>query len=429
MCKTCNTGIARLAQACFVYILLTVLLSSAAALAHEEQPLAPAIEELSTWLSSNSLTHDSIPQLLNEAFAASPLSTADAEAAANLLWQNRLHFLRTERAAEMDARLIKIDNMSMPFWFKVFGDEPPGGRSLFISMHGGGGAPAAVNDGQYENQKKLYKPEEGVYLVPRAPTNSWNLWHEKHIDIFFDRLITNMIAFQNVNPDRVYLMGYSAGGDGVYQLAPRMADRWAAASMMAGHPNETTPDGLRNIAFAIHMGEKDSAYNRNRIAKEWKDQLATLRQNDSTGYEHVVQLHSGRGHWMNLDDAVAVPWMAQFSRRRFPKRVVWKSDDVIHDRLYWLQASPQTNSARAKVVAECEGNTVRFLESTLNQVDVLIHDDLVDMNETISVVSDDSTLFEARVPRTISVIAQSLLDRDEPGSIAYGRISVQLSPE
>ena len=60
---------------------------------------------------------------------------------------------------------------------------------------------------------------------------------------------------------------------------------------------------------------------------------------------------------------------------------------------------------------------------------MLIHDDLVDMNETISVVSDDSTLFEARVPRTISVIAQSLLDRDEPGSIAYGRISVQLSPE
>ena len=32
---------------------------------------------------------------------------------------------------------------------------------------------------------------------------------------------------ENVNPNKVYLLGYSAGGDGVYQLAPRMANRWA----------------------------------------------------------------------------------------------------------------------------------------------------------------------------------------------------------
>ena len=43
-----------------------------------------------------------------------------------------------------------------------------------------------------------------------------------------------MIAFYGVDSDRVYLMGYSAGGDGVYQVAPRMADRFAAAAMMAG---------------------------------------------------------------------------------------------------------------------------------------------------------------------------------------------------
>ena len=41
---------------------------------------------------------------------------------------------------------------------------------------------------------------------------------------------------EDVNPNKVYLLGYSAGGDGVYQLAPRMADRWAAAAMMADSP-------------------------------------------------------------------------------------------------------------------------------------------------------------------------------------------------
>ena len=46
------------------------------------------------------------------------------------------------------------------------------------------------------------------------------------------RLIENLVALQEVNPNRVYLMGYSAGGDGVYQVAPRMADTLAAAAMM-----------------------------------------------------------------------------------------------------------------------------------------------------------------------------------------------------
>ena len=78
-----------------------------------------------------------------------------------------------------------------------------------------GNAPARVNDGQWENQKRLYRPKEGIYLAPRAPTNTWNLWHQGHIDPMFMRLIENLVALQEVNPNRVYLMGYSAGGDGV----------------------------------------------------------------------------------------------------------------------------------------------------------------------------------------------------------------------
>ena len=76
------------------------------------------------------------------------------------------------------------------------------GRSLFISMHGGGGAPPAVHESQWQ---------EGIYLAPRAPTDTWSLWHQRHINNFFDRLIEDLIVFSNVNPNRVYLMGYSAG--------------------------------------------------------------------------------------------------------------------------------------------------------------------------------------------------------------------------
>lgn len=82
---------------------------------------------------------------------------------------------------------------------------------------------------------------------------------------------------EKADPNRVYVMGYSAGGDGVYQLGPRMADYWAGAAMMAGHPNDASPLGLRNVAFALQVGAQDDGYNRNKIAQEWAAKLGQLK--------------------------------------------------------------------------------------------------------------------------------------------------------
>ena len=135
------------------------------------------------------------------AFSAG-LSKDDAAEAAVQLGRQHLESIRESRAAEMKAKVIEIDGKKMPFYYKVFGEMPDDGWSLFISMNGGGGAPPEVNDSQWENQKRLYQPKEGIYFVPRAPTNSWNLWHEGHIDAFFDRIV-----FEDLNPNKVYIMG------------------------------------------------------------------------------------------------------------------------------------------------------------------------------------------------------------------------------
>lgn len=185
----------------------------------EENATAATIGVLKSWIKEHELNDQNLSTLHSEAFSTTALTANEAQQATTELWNARTKFLKQALQAEFDNREIVIDDLKMPFWYKVFGDPPAEGRSLFISMHGGGGAPAAVNDQQYENQKRLYEPDEGIYLVPRAATNSWDLWHQSHIDLFFERLIRDMILFENVNPDRVYIMGYSAGGDGVYQLA------------------------------------------------------------------------------------------------------------------------------------------------------------------------------------------------------------------
>lgn len=243
-----------------------------------------AVADLRSYLKSSPGDRQPLSQ---QEFATVPLTREDAQKAQELLWKDHVRRIKRTRAEEMEQRRLTVADLEMPFYYTVTGDKPKNGRSLYISLHGGGGAPTSVNDRQWENQKRLYQPAEGVYLAPRAPTDTWNLWHQGHIDRMFDRLIENMIVFEDVDPNRVYLLGYSAGGDGVYQLAPRMADRFAAAAMMAGHPNEASPLGLRNLPFTIHVGDEDSAYNRNKVARKWatssRSCTRTIQEAMSTG--------------------------------------------------------------------------------------------------------------------------------------------------
>jgi len=382
---------------------------------------ATAIKSLVTWLEQ---PRNNRPPLTRQDFAKAPLTRPDSTHARRLLWDDHVTRIRHERAKEMKTRILEHGKLKMPFHYTVYGKKPRSGRSLYISMHGGGGAPKAVNDQQWNNQKTLYKPVEGVYVAPRAPTNTWNLWHQGHIDPLFDRLIENLIVFEDVDPDRVYLMGYSAGGDGVYQVAPRMADRLAAAAMMAGHPNESTPHSLRNIGFTIHMGGRDKAYNRNAVAAAWGKQLESLQKADPDGYQHLVKIYPDKGHWMDRLDAAAVPWMAKFRRNLHPKRIVWKQDDVTHSRFYWLAVDSLNRKARSTIIASRNGQTIRIPTSNIKQLTIRLDDQMLDLDQPVRIQSATGMLHQAVVPRTLAALARTLEERGDPNGMFAAEVTV-----
>ncbi len=388
-------------------------------------PESTAIKSLKQWFAAES---DKRGVLKNTDI---PLSKTEAVKAAKLLLQDKISRLRKERLTEWQAKEIKIGNNVMRFEYRKFGPMSKDGRSLYISMHGGGGTTAKINDRQWANQKKLYKtPPGSLYLAPRAPTNDWDLWHKPHIDKFFQRIIEDAILFENVNPSRVYIMGYSAGGDGVYQLAPRMADRWAAAAMMAGHPNDASPLGLRNIGFTIWCGELDKAYKRNQVAAEWGKRLKDLRDKDPQGYRYELHIQKEMGHWMKLTDAAAIEWMDKFTRNPFPEKVVWKQDNVTHDRFYWLGVPKNSARNNAKVIAERNGQVFTILKAEkVAKLIIRLNDDLCDMDKPVKVIFNGKTIFEGKVSRTIKTIQQSLEQRFDPESIFSGEMQVTLSGE
>ncbi len=380
---------------------------------------SPRVESVRAALASGG-----VAALAELPLARDALSRDEATAVRDLIWRTHADAERDARQRELASGEVRAGDVSMRYWTKSFGERPAAGRSLWISMHGGGGAPARVNDQQWENQKRLYEPPEGIYLVPRAPTDTWNLWHQHHIDALYARLIESLVIAGEVDPNRVYIMGYSAGGDGVYQLAPRVADRLAGAAMMAGHPNDAKPDGLRNVAFALHMGENDAPFNRNAVAVQWKDALAALAAADSGGYRHQAVIHPGKGHWMDRQDAMALPWMAGFTRDPRPTRVVWLQDDVTHRRSYWLEVAKPV--AGARVVATRTGNAISVESSPdVDELTIYLDDSMCDLDAPVTVSWNGTEVHSGPVPRSAAAVLRSLAERADPASLHTAHVTVK----
>ncbi len=353
------------------------------------------------------------------------LTKIDAINLASTIYKEFKLDIMKNKLNSMEKGVVKVNRKSMKFDFKYFGEKPINGWSMYLSLHGGGGVPDSVNENAWLRHKSLYEVKEGIYLTPRSPSNTWNMWHQGHVDTLIDELIKNMIAIYEVNSNRVFLMGYSAGGDGVYQLAPRMADRLAGAAMMAGHPNEASPLGLRNIGFTLHMGEQDSMYNRNLVAVQWGNMLGELRNKDPFGYKHFVKIHKNMGHWMGGLDTSGIRWISQFERNPYPKKVAWRQDDVLNKRYYWLKNN-NPSEGDTLIVSILE-QTITVEKTNIPNFTVYLNDDLVNMDQIVSVSYNKKEIYKGHVKRDSNIIRESTIEHGDPQSVYFGEIEININ--
>ena len=352
------------------------------------------------------------------------LSLSEAEKIEKNIYNDFKKEIIVTRSGEMEDRVIELKDKKIKFDIKHFGEQGEDGWSLFISLHGGGGTTESENNRLWNRHKTLYELEDGILFTPRSPSNTWNMWFQSHVDTFFNRIIQNMIAFHNVNPNKIYIMGRSAGGDGIYQVAPRMADRFAAAAMSAGHPNDSSPLGLRNTAFTIHMGENDSLYNRNDMAVKWGNDLRKLNEEDPEGYRYYIKIYKNKGHWMDNLEASALDWMSDFIRNPYPSKVVWKQGNVLHKRFYWLRN--EDPSFGDLIECNIDDQIITVLSSSSSKITIQLNDDLVDMDREITVNYLGRQLFKGFVYRDIDIIKRSIREYGDPKSVYYGEIRLTL---
>jgi hypothetical protein len=74
------------------------------------------------------------------------LSREEATRKIEQIWKTTCESQRAALEQEWNEKAIQVNDKTLKFVIRKFGDVPESGRSLFISMHGGGGTLAQVND-------------------------------------------------------------------------------------------------------------------------------------------------------------------------------------------------------------------------------------------------------------------------------------------
>jgi polyhydroxybutyrate depolymerase len=125
-----------------------------------------------------------------------------------------------------------------PRWFKVHvppGYQPGVPLPLVFNLHGLGS--------NLEEQEKLTamsaQADEAGFIVvyPQAGASVWNLQAGEigAIDVdFFREMIDILLAELSIDPDRIYVTGFSNGGGMAHRLACDLSDRIAAIAPVSG---------------------------------------------------------------------------------------------------------------------------------------------------------------------------------------------------
>ena len=422
-----------------------------------------------------------LAQLLDDPRVASAgIGAGDIAAVRQVLWNKYAAEILgdTRRQDEVKGQQVTYGGKTMRYVAVRIGEKPAGGWPLYIAMHGGGGAPAQVNDSQWQQMQVYYRDsvKAGIYLAPRGVNDEWNLHWVDESFTCYDRIIENLIVFEGVDPNRVYLMGYSAGGDGAYQIPARAPDRWAAVAMSAGHPNGVPLANLADVPFLIQVGALDAAYDRNTVAAQYGVLLDGLARQFPGCYRHDCFIHAGRGHnfmdhdatgapqavyanpseWLQKGDAAtthgvdtnSVHWLDQFTRAPLPREVVWDCGTTV-DRSgakmpgfwptagrgksdYWIGLQGYTGEApleAGRIVAECEpsANAVTFTEIG-NHAEILLHEKRFDLTRPVSVTVQGRRIERMPQPRLATMI-RTLLDRGDPDYVFPAALSLTKNPE
>lgn len=268
----------------------------------------------------------------SEARAIGPIPEGSMHAIVELLWAS---------AKKLGPRgKVEKDKLTIP---TPYGDAwcyvTPGGKNpaLIVGLHGGG-----EDAGSADEPRSTWVKKGALGMYPQGIRLVHDTWNTVHGERFVLTLIEIAKVQYDVDPDRVYVMGFSMGGSGSWFFAGRHPDLFAGAApfsgvlmaapksqLMSKDDVQAVQHGLvpnvRNLALYYTIGLADD-HTMPGTYLFVADMLAKLRASDPLGYAKIhFETIPDLGHaFPPGEPAGALKSLANEKRDTFPEAVVWE---------------------------------------------------------------------------------------------------------
>lgn len=221
----------------------------------------------------------------------------------------------------------------------------------------------------------------------------------------FYQMIDDIKDRFNIDEDRLYLTGLSAGGGGTLWLGLTRPDMWAAIAPLC----PAKPENMTNLAgnalnIPVHMfvGDRDPIY------PTAKEAYEILKANN-INLEYKVYPGIAHNCWeYAYKDNFIFDWFSQFTRNLYPNQVKYESKQFKYTKAYWVKLDNFTSGTWASIKAEFKGTN--NIEATTTGLDAFTFNlkghPMFKPNEKLN-VKLDGTLLTVKSPDAVSFIKEN----------------------
>ncbi len=408
--------------------------------ARPKLPKKKVIQDLATrWFKARPKTkferwnHATRDKLLEEARALGPVPEGSREAVIEMLW----------KVVKKHGPKAKKDEIQTPYGRAWWIRSGSGKKGFLLGLHGGGeGAGSASEATSWKLPGMLGFYPQGIRLIH-------DTWNSVHGERFILTMIEIAKAQYNVDPDRVFMMGFSMGGNGSMFHAGRNPDLLAGA--IPAHGVVTAAGGtkvvlekdvgelehgllpnMRNVAVYFYTGSEDENCEPGTFRKAWTT-LQELKKNDRGGYEEIrFTCHEGIKHSQPPGEpGKAYKYIKDKRRNAYPTKIVWeynedpwiqagaedegKADRLQKEWMYWLHCkAPRDRMYITVTRSETEKEHVIDLEFTLVFADdftIYLNEKMYDVKKDVVVRVDGKEVYRGKPQPDFATILESLDSR------------------